>query len=116
MRLVAKSIDEPALRSTIDQMPAGTLSDAEKDGILYMREEEKLAHDVYLMLYEKWNLAIFDNIARSKQTHTDAVKTLIDKYGLEDPAVDTIGTFSNPELRSFMITLWIREAIHYAML
>jgi len=93
------SIDEPALRSTIDQMPAGTLSDAEKDGILYMREEEKLAHDVYLMLYEKWNLAIFDNIARSEQTHTDAVKTLIDKYGLEDPAVDAIGTFSNPELQ-----------------
>lgn len=99
------SIDEPALRSTIDQMPAGTLSDAEKDGILYMREEEKLAHDVYLMLYDQWNLAIFDNIARSEQTHTDAVKTLIDKYELEDPAVDAIGSFSNPELQELYDTL-----------
>jgi hypothetical protein len=92
-------INEPALRSTIDQMPVESLSDAEKEGILYMREEEKLAHDVYLTLYEQWNLPIFDNIARSEQTHTYAVKTLIDKYGLVDPATTTIGTFSNPEIQ-----------------
>ncbi|MBN1762172.1 MAG: DUF2202 domain-containing protein [Methanomicrobia archaeon] len=94
------SIDEPVLRSTIDQMPVEVLSDAEKAGILYMREEEKLAHDVYLTLYEQWNLPIFNNIARSEQTHTDAVKTLIDKYGLVDPATATIGSFSNPELQA----------------
>jgi hypothetical protein len=99
------SIDEPALRSTIDQMPVGSVSDAEKDGILYMREEEKLAHDAYLKLYEQWNLPIFDNIARSEQTHTDAVKTLIDKYGLVDPATTTIGTFSNPELQALYDSL-----------
>ena len=94
------SIDEPALRATIDQMPVEAISEAEKEGILYMREEEKLAHDVYLTLYEQWNLPIFDNIARSEQTHTDAVKTLIDKYGLVDPATTTIGTFSNPEIQT----------------
>lgn len=94
------SIDEPALRSTIDQMPVESVSDTEKAGILYMREEEKLAHDVYRTLYEQWNLPVFDNIARSEQTHTDAVKTLIDKYGLADPATTTIGTFSNPELQA----------------
>jgi len=99
------SIDEPVLRSTIDQMPVGSVSDAEKDGILYMREEEKLAHDAYLTLYEQWNLPIFDNIARSEQTHTDAVKTLIDKYGLVDPATTTIGTFSNPELQALYDSL-----------
>ena len=99
------SIDEPVLRSTIDQMPVGSLSDAEKDGILYMREEEKLAHDAYLTLYEQWNIPIFDNIARSEQTHTDAVKALIDKYGLVDSATTTIGTFNNPELQALYDSL-----------
>jgi hypothetical protein len=93
------SIDEPALRTTLEELSTGTLSDAETAGILYMREEEKLAHDVYSLLYERWNLPIFANIASSEQTHTDAVKTLIDRYELEDPATDAPGTFSNAEIQ-----------------
>jgi hypothetical protein len=38
-----------------------------------MREEEKLAHDVYMTLYEKWGQQIFKNIAASEETHTNAV-------------------------------------------
>jgi hypothetical protein len=75
------SIDEPALRSTINQMPVEAISDTEKEGFQYMLEKVELAHDVYITHYEQWNLPIFDNIARSEQTHIDAVKTLIDNYG-----------------------------------
>jgi hypothetical protein len=76
------------------------LSDAEVEGLLYMREEEKLARDVYLVLYEKWGMPVFQNIANSEQTHTDAVKTLIDRYGLQDPAAgQDVGIFTNPELQ-----------------
>ncbi len=72
------------------------LSAAEKDGLVVLREEEKLARDVYLKLAEKWDLPIFTNIAASEQRHMDAVKNLIDKYGLEDPVKDnTIGKFTN---------------------
>lgn len=99
------SIDEPALRSTIDQMPTAALSAEEAAGILYMREEEKLARDVYRTLYEQWNLPIFSNIGSSEQTHTDAVTVLIDKYGLEDPASSAAGTFSNAELQALYDTL-----------
>jgi hypothetical protein len=92
-------IDEPTLITTLGQMSAGNLSEAEEAGLLYMREEEKLAHDVYSTLYEQWNLPIFANIAASEQTHTDAVKTLIERYGLEDPATGVPGTFSNAEIQ-----------------
>lgn len=93
------SIDQDTLRSTINQMPKGTLTDLEKEGILYMREEEKLARDVYLKLYEKWDQQAFKNIADAEETHMNAVKTLIDKYELEDPATQEIGKFNNPELQ-----------------
>ncbi|WP_202318966.1 DUF2202 domain-containing protein [Archaeoglobus neptunius] len=85
------------MKQLIYQVPAGELSEAEKDGILHMREEEKLARDVYQTLYDKWGLQIFSNIAKSEQTHMDAVKLLIDKYGLEDPAEGKgVGEFTNP--------------------
>ncbi len=73
------------------------LTDAETAGLLAMREEEKLARDVYLTLGEKWNQLIFDNIAASEQRHMDAVKNLLDKYGLADPAAGNgIGEFTDP--------------------
>jgi len=93
-------INGSLLNQIVYQAPTGNLSKAEKDGILYMREEEKLARDVYLTLYEKWKLPIFANIARSEQTHMDAVKLLIDKYGLEDPAENKgVGEFKNPKIQ-----------------
>ena len=63
------------------------LTDAEVAGILFMREEEKLARDVYLYLYEIHPLRPFLNISKSEQAHMDAIKYLIDTYGLEDPVV-----------------------------
>jgi hypothetical protein len=63
-----------------------------------MREEEKLARDVYLSLYEIWGAEIFANISESEQQHMDALQTLITRYGLVDPVVDdTLGTFTNPD-------------------
>jgi hypothetical protein len=86
---------------TVAAQAAGEpLSDAEAQGILYMREEEKLARDVYTTLYEVWGLTVFQNIARSEQVHMDAIKTLIDGYELEDPATGAgVGEFANADLR-----------------
>lgn len=77
-----------------------TLTQEEIDGLLWMREEEKLARDVYLTLYETYGLQIFQNIANSEQMHMDAVLSLLEKYGIEDPAVDEVGIFTNPELQA----------------
>jgi hypothetical protein len=79
------------------QNPVSQLSQSEKDNLLHMREEEKLARDVYLALGAEWNLPIFANIAASEQQHMNSVGTLIQKYGLQDPVVDDApGQFTNP--------------------
>ena len=68
----------------------------EEQSLLFMREEEKLARDVYLTFYEAWEKPVFANIAESEQTHTDAVAEKIEKYGLPDPVIDdTVGIFVN---------------------
>lgn len=75
------------------------LSTTEQDYLVWMREEEKLARDVYSTLYEKWGTLVFDNIADSEQRHFDAIGTLIVRYGVTDPATsDSIGSFTNPEI------------------
>lgn len=87
---------------------AGELNADESAALAYMREEEKLAHDVYATLYTQWGLLVFQNIAASEQTHTEAVKVLLDRYGLADPASSTVGVFSNPELQALYNDLVVR--------
>jgi hypothetical protein len=84
----------------IDTLPYEFLSDAELEALSLMREEEKLARDVYLYLYAAWDVPIFLNISDAEQTHTDAVLRLIQKYDLPDPAQDGLpGVFSDPVLQ-----------------
>ncbi|WP_297069791.1 DUF2202 domain-containing protein [Thermococcus sp.] len=94
------NIGTSELKAYIDSIPAGQLAQEEKDGLLYMVEEEKLAHDVYTKLYEKWGLKIFSNIAKSETTHVEAVRALLQKYNLTDPTQNEgIGEFQNQELQ-----------------
>jgi hypothetical protein len=87
-------------KDLVSNLPKEELSQAEIDGILLMREEEKLARDVYQALYQKWGLQIFDNISLSEQSHTEAIKGLIDRYSIPDPmANDVPGRFENQELQ-----------------
>ena len=75
---------------------SGTLTADEIAGLQFMREEEKLAHDVYVTFYQQYGLTIFNNIASSEATHMAAVKTLLDRYGIADPAAgQPIGVFTN---------------------
>ena len=74
----------------------GDLTDEEKAGLLEMREEEKLAQDIYLFFYDLYGHPVFNNISKSEAAHTKAVLWLINGYGLEDPLQDGIGNFTNP--------------------
>ena len=90
----------------IDILPYEFLDVAELDALGFMREEEKLARDVYLFLYKLWGSQIFSNIANSEQTHTDVVLRLIQKYDLADPAEGRLqGEFSDPTLQGLYDTL-----------
>ena len=73
------------------------LTEHEEEHVVYMREEEKLARDVYLAMYDLWGMRIFSNISESEQRHMDALERLIECYDLEDPVTDdTPGQFTNP--------------------
>ncbi|PDW01127.1 hypothetical protein A9Q02_08095 [Candidatus Chloroploca asiatica] len=90
-----------ALPSDPATVVATNLSQEQRDGLVFMREEEKLAHDLYIALGATWKLPVFTNIAASEQTHTDAVKTLLERYGIADPAASTApGVFSDPALQA----------------
>ncbi|MFD2525242.1 DUF2202 domain-containing protein [Flavihumibacter stibioxidans] len=77
------------------------LSTVEKSSLQFMREEEKLARDVYRYLYELHGNLIFSNIATSEQSHMDAIKQLLVKYNITDPvATDVPGIFVNQDLQA----------------
>jgi len=83
--------------TSVLDIPASDLSSEEAAALLYMREEEKLARDVYNTSYEIWGQPTFTNIAASEQAHMDEIKLLLDRYNLADPALEP-GSFSDSNL------------------
>ncbi|OYY73877.1 MAG: hypothetical protein B7Y40_07500 [Gammaproteobacteria bacterium 28-57-27] len=94
------------------------LTQAEVDEILFMREEEKLARDVYADLATYWQaqagtvpvVTIMSNIVKAEQSHMDSVKGVLECYGLPDPvgANEPSGIFLNQELAQLYTTLMTR--------
>lgn len=85
------------------------LSTQEAEDLRYMREEEKLARDVYRALYQQWEVNIFQNIATSEQRHMDAVLVLINAYGLSDPVAGLAeGSFSDAGLQQLYDSLLVQ--------
>lgn len=92
--------------------PAGTqptpesLSPDEIAGLKFMREEEKLAHDVYVAMDALWSHRSFANIALSETTHTQAILALMTTYAVDDPAAGKpAGVFEDPQLQALYDTL-----------
>jgi hypothetical protein len=76
------------------------LTESEKATLGFMREEEKVARDAYLYLFGVWGDKAFSNIAKSEQTHMDALSKLLVKYGIPDPVANLgVGQFSTPEFQ-----------------
>ena len=93
------STDE--IKAALARIPVGNPGEEEIADLLFMREEEKLAHDVYTVLYDQYGQQIFTNISDSEQKHTDAIKMLLDRFGLEDPVGDNdLGVFTNEDLQA----------------
>lgn len=94
-------INKEKLQAQITALPKEDLNGDELASIAYLREEEKLARDVYTTLYNKWGANPFTNIAKSEQTHMDAVLILLNKYSLPDPVgSNAVGVFNNTTLQN----------------
>lgn len=107
--LSSEPLSEPILRNNtganlqidLSSFPFESVSDVEKEGLMFMREEEKLARDIYAEMNSIYNVRIFQNIGGSEQTHMNSVKALLDKYSIEDPVSEDVhGIFVNTELQS----------------
>lgn len=75
------------------------ISEKEKQDLKFLREEEKLARDVYMYAYDKYQQRIFNNISLSEQSHMDKILTLLNIYNIKDPVINERGKFSNQELQ-----------------
>ena len=92
--------EHDAIEDIIAGIDPAPLNEEEQADLLYMREEEKLARDVYSALYDMYGIPVFRNIAESEQAHMDSLAVLIERYGLSDPVgIDTAGVFVNQELQ-----------------
>ncbi|MBL9139078.1 MAG: DUF2202 domain-containing protein [Verrucomicrobiales bacterium] len=80
--------------------PALALTPTEGASVLYMKQEEKMARDLYQALALRWDLTVFKNIAASEQRHMSAIDNLIVAYGLTDSAPSEAGKFTIPELQT----------------
>lgn len=80
--------------------PTGTLSTAQRDGLLYMAQEERMARDLYQRFAAAWGSQVFVNIGKAEQRHLDEVRVLLDRYRLADPnAGRAAGSFADPALQ-----------------
>ncbi|MEW5838970.1 MAG: DUF2202 domain-containing protein [Pseudomonadota bacterium] len=110
----------PAPTVTTSACPSAVipLTQPEIDEALFMREEEKLARDVYADLATYWQtqagtvpvVTIMSNIVQAEQSHMDSMKAVLACYGLPDPisANEPSGVFLNPELAQLYTTLMTR--------
>lgn len=91
--------------------PLVSLTPNEVADLKFLREEEKLARDVYMYSFDKYQISIFNSISQSEQQHLDSVLNLLNKYGITDPASTQRGVFQNAELQVLYNSLTAQSAI-----
>lgn len=111
--MVLASASATAMPVSAASLPV--LSDDEIRGLLYMREEEKLARDVYAVQSRQWQSAVFDNIRSSEVNHMAAIANLLSRYGLDDPAAGNgEGEFDNQTLQDLYNVLTAQAELSLA--
>ena len=85
--------------ASVAQANKTAISQKEKDGLVYMLEEEKLARDVYDLMFEKWGSAQFENITQSERRHMAFVENLLVQFQI-NYSIPEAGKFDNPILQN----------------
>jgi len=103
----ANALTNESMEVSIDELAAiaafttdsNAITQSEIDGLLLMREEEKMAQDVYDSFYSTYKVINFDRISNSETRHTAAILALINHFELTDPALTTPGKFSSTDIQ-----------------
>ncbi|OQK17829.1 hypothetical protein AU255_08190 [Methyloprofundus sedimenti] len=95
-----KMMGDSICQLDVNQIQIRSLAQPEIDVLKFMREEEKLARDVYQVFFENTSATVFNNISQSEQKHMDQVKLFLDAYEIEDPAKTNEGEFTDLSLQA----------------
>jgi len=102
----ATSFNAPAITAPFDS--TADLTADEIEFLFAVREDEKLARDVYTVFYQKFQNKIFENIGKSEATHIKAIERLYDYYQIDYPAVGDAGKFSDAKLQHLYDSLIVK--------
>lgn len=101
------SFNSASLEDDLHSYEKGSLSQPEREGLLFLYEEEKLVSDLYASFNDEWTQAIFESTSVSEASHSDAVGVLIERYSVSNPGKEqATGEFSNQELQSLYSELY----------
>ena len=88
-----------------------SLSEQERSDLTLMREEERMARDLYRQFHDAWQVQIFDNISTSEQRHYDTVGVLLEQYGVSDPSAGlAVGVYADPQLQQ-QYDAWLAQGL-----
>lgn len=85
---------------TTNPITGQSITEDDKEALLFMLEEEKLARDTYFYLDSVWSINTFANIKQSEQQHMDAVENLIKSYSISYQ-IAPMGVFQDTSLQNF---------------
>lgn len=103
------SVIETNLKSAMIETSA--LVDTELASLLKMKDEEKLARDVYTVLSLKWGGQIFSRIATAESNHLNALIILLTNYGSTEVSIGDVGVFANADMEKLYNDLVTKASI-----
>jgi len=103
------SIIETNLKSALVETTA--LTDSELTSVLRMKEEEKLARDVYSVLSQKWGGQVFANISAAENNHLNAIVLLLTNYGATDTSIGEAGIFTDAAVQTLYNDLIAKASV-----
>ena len=93
----------PSLAGTMTgaAVVTATPDDIVASHLVFNREEERMARDLYQLFSDTYGVRVFANITRSEQQHFDAVGVLLTTYGVPDPSAGLApGTYADPTIQA----------------
>jgi hypothetical protein len=92
--------------------PSGSASEQLAADLVFSREEERLAGDLYRLFAEQYpDQRVFQRIPLSEDRHFEHIGSLLTAYGLDDPSAGLpAGTYADPELQA-LYDEWAAEGL-----
>jgi hypothetical protein len=103
------SVIEANLKSAL--IETTDFTDSELASLLKMKEEEKLARDVYTVLAQKWGSQIFSNISAAENNHLNAIVLLLTSYGSSENSIGEVGIFADDAVQTLYNDLVAKASV-----